>query len=168
MGTSGQQKFAHEFTPQSNLKGDCVLQILFTADLKSFSDFEDPLLSVEAVEVTSGTQLLVKKEAQEPSFTIKNEVKIEETEVQISEIVTPVKRKRTSPSASTSGASKARQSRAPKTMKQEISTSAIASLYPTPPETPSSGKAVDFDYFGDSPISLVERVKRSRTSIRRA
>lgn len=132
---------------------------MFTADLSSFSDFEDPLL---ALEVTSGAQLLAEKEAEDTPGLVKVEVKTEEVETSL---VTPTKRKR-SRTASTASSTKSRKMSVTKTIKREITSSAAARLYPTPPETPSSMKTEDFDYFGESPISLVERVKRTRRTSR--
>lgn len=145
--------------------------------MRSFSDFEDPLLALETV---SAAQLLVKKEAEDLAglvnseiedslSTVKTEVKLEEVESTLLEMTTPTKRKRSAVSTSSAG-SKTRKtvskSSTKKTVNREISSSAAAMIYPTPPETPSSSKSTDFDYFGESPISLVERVKRSRTGSR--
>lgn len=118
------------------------------------------------MEVISGAELLSKKESEDQSMFIKTEVKVEEVETATFESSTPVKRKRFASSVSTSSTSKRRKASTPKTVKREISTSIGAAMYPTPPETPASSKAIEFDYFSESPISLVERVKRTRTPAR--
>ena len=144
--------------------------------MRSFTDFEDPLLALETL---SAAQLLVKKEAQDLAGLVKKEeedlsspsaaqVKVEEGESAAFEMTTPTKRRRVTAS-STSSTSRSRKvivKSEIKTVKREISSAAAAQMYPTPPETPNSNRSIDFDYFGESPISLVERVKRSRTGSR--
>lgn len=119
------------------------------------------------MEAVSAAELLVKKEAEDESLLVKTEVKVEEVESTTFEISTPVKRKRAAASSvSASRNTKSRKTSTPKTVKKEMSTLAAVAMYPTPPETPSSVKTADFDYFSESPISLVERVKRTRTPAR--
>jgi hypothetical protein len=120
------------------------------------------------MEAVSAAQLLAKKEAEDESMLVKTEVKAEEVELMMFDVKTPAKRKRAAASSSVSASrnTKSRKTSTPKTVKKEMSTLAAVAMYPTPPETPSSVKTADFDYFSESPISLVERVKRTRTPAR--
>ena len=128
------------------------VKILFTADLRSFSDFEDPLL-VKVEEVS------IKQESSSMGATVASKLSVKTEEV---EEVLPAKRKRKQTQSVAVTETVARKRGRKATVKAEKVRPEEA--YPTPPETPGvSVKLETTEYFAEASVfSLAERVKRGR------
>lgn len=100
------------------------------------------------------------------SEDVKIKVKIESDDTS-AHLSSPVgKRRRVLPISSgdtNRSSAKRRQSGRKNTpVKQEIVEEIKAVIYPTPSETPVSGRPLDLEYFPESPVSAVVRAKRMR------